>query len=92
MACRDEVRRGKILTLVKDIQCIKKKFVKMGFTWVPREGNGVAHQIAFLVSQKLLPVNWVLNQPNSLYAIIQKEKQIQLQTDVVHVFSRHGIN
>lgn len=62
------------MSMVKDIHCIKQKFQKLGFTWTPREGNRVAHQIALFASQQGLPANWTRNQPVSLSTLIQNDK------------------
>lgn len=81
-ACREEVKRGVITTLIKDILSIKSKLQRIGFTWVPREGNQVAHQIALLASHNCLPVNWTRSPPSCLLALIQKDQ---------HVLNRDGI-
>lgn len=74
--CREDAKRGEITTLVRDILCIKRNFQRIGFTWVPREGNQVAHQIALLASQYSLPVNWTRSPTSWLLALIQKDQQV----------------
>lgn len=78
-ACRGELQNGEILSLIGDIQCLKTRFQKIGFTWVPREGNKVAHQIAALASHHNLPACWTWRPPPSLSSLIQKDKQLLLR-------------
>lgn len=79
-ACREEIKRGEIFGLVKDILNIKNRFQQLGFTWTYREGNQIAHIIAKLASQNNLPVNWVLNQPPCIRNLLQKERPICFAT------------
>lgn len=76
-ACREDIKRGEIFGLIKDILSIKNKFQQIGFTWISRKGNQVAHQIALLASQKALPANWIRNYPCSLSSLIQKEIRVR---------------
>lgn len=87
--CRKEIKRGEIFGLLTDILCIRTKFQQIGFTWTPREGNQVAHQVVLLASRNCLPCNWVWNQPASLQALIQKEKNFAVTNrGNYEVFSR----
>lgn len=65
-ACRNEIRRGEIFNVVKDIITFKKHFQRAGFTWISREDNRVAHHIAHLARRGGLPSNWFWNPPLSL--------------------------
>lgn len=73
-ACREEIKRGEIICMIKDILYLKEKFCKIGFTWISRHGNSVAHHVAPLASQNALPVNWTRIQPLILQDLIRKEK------------------
>lgn len=75
-ACRNEIIRGEIFNVVKDIIALKNSFQSAGFIWVWREGNKVAHHIAHLGSRGLLPVNWVWNLPQSLIPLLQTDKNL----------------
>lgn len=72
-AYRNEMNRGEIFNVVKDIIALKNRFQSAGFTWVSREGNKVAHQIAHLGGKGLLPSNWVWNLPHSLISLLQAD-------------------
>lgn len=73
-ACRHQIKRGEIMSMVKDIHNIQLRFQKLGLTWVPREGNRVDCHIARLASQYNLPANWTQTLPACLSSLIQKEK------------------
>lgn len=60
-SCRGEIKRGEILSLVKDVLGFKDKFQFLGFTWVSKVGNMVAHNIASLASNQSLPLSWTWN-------------------------------
>lgn len=76
-ACRKEVVRGEIFNVVKDVLFLKENFQYAAFTWISRDGNGVAHQVdqvAMLSSRNLLPVNWIWNPPLSLVSLLLSDK------------------
>lgn len=60
-SCRGEIKRGEILSLVKDVLAFKDKFQFLGFTWVSKVGNMVAQNIASLASNQSLPLSWTWN-------------------------------
>lgn len=73
-ACRKEIQRGEIRAIVEDISQIKQNFVECGFTWTDRQGNGLAHHVAAMAKENLLPPNWTYNITNSVNVILQKDK------------------
>lgn len=73
-ACRKEVVRGEIFNIVKDVLFLKGRFQHVAFTWISRDGNGVAHHVARLASRNLLPSNWVWNPPLSLVSLLLSDK------------------
>lgn len=63
-ACRSEITRGEINSIVLDIQDLKKKGDWCGFTWVARAKNSVAHHIAQLAAKGSLTIHWRWNHPS----------------------------
>lgn len=68
-ACRKEIILGEIQGIVTDINSYRDIHSKCGITWTPREGNAVAHHIALLESQQLLPLRWFWNPPLQAWVI-----------------------
>lgn len=73
-ACRDEISRGEISNIVKDIKVLKTRFQMVAFTWIYREGNKAAHTVAHLAANGSLTSNWVWNPPRVLWEVLQSEK------------------
>lgn len=80
-ACREEIVRGEIFNIVKDVLALKNKFQKVGFTWSPRDGNRVAHHITLLASRNSLPNNWVWNQSSSLRSLLVADRLVAFPFD-----------
>lgn len=77
-ACREEIVRGEIYNIVKDVITLRRNFQTLGFTWSPREGNQVAHHIALLANRYSLPSNWVWNLPSSLRSLFDADKWLAI--------------
>lgn len=45
-ACRGNLQREEIRSILLDIKALRNHFQRCGFPWTPREGNEVAHCIA----------------------------------------------
>lgn len=73
-ACRDEISRGEISNIVKDIKVLKTRFQMVAFTRIYREGNKAAHTVAHLAANGSLTSNWVWNPPRVLWEVLQSEK------------------
>lgn len=73
-SCRNEIVRGEIINVTRDIEALKGEFQQVGFTWIAREGNQVAHSVALLASQSKLPCNWTWNLPLCVKSLIQADK------------------
>lgn len=53
-ACRREIQRGEIRTVLDDIWRLKEDFSNCGFTWIGRQGNDLTHHVAFLANENCL--------------------------------------
>ncbi|KAJ1418531.1 Ribonuclease H-like superfamily [Sesbania bispinosa] len=56
-ACRSGVSKAEIIPILRDILSMKAFFVHCGFTWVRRQGNEAAHQVAHAHRLRSLPLN-----------------------------------
>lgn len=65
-ACRGNQKNGEIAGYVTDINNIRATMSNCGITWVGREGNTVAHEVARLAPKGLLTSNWTTQPPDSL--------------------------
>lgn len=74
-ACKNEINRMEIFSILTDINFLKRNFHDLTFRWTPREGNRVAHQLAQLASRNALPLSWVWNPPPCLQALIVDDKR-----------------
>lgn len=55
--CRGNKKKHQFVCLIADIWDLKVRIQRVGFTWTPREGNGVAHELARLAAVDELPLN-----------------------------------
>ncbi|RYR14306.1 hypothetical protein Ahy_B04g070857 [Arachis hypogaea] len=60
--------------IIQDIKAIQKRLPNCGFSWIPREGNKLAHTLASLKLQNQLTNNWPSNPPKQIAEIIRNEK------------------
>lgn len=74
-ACRENCVRGETQMIVKDILSLKKQFQHYGFTWIRREGNGVAYCIVSLAGKGNLQGNWLLHPPSKLRSALIKDRK-----------------
>lgn len=58
--------KRELQAIMDDIMHMKLEFEECVFTWVGREANIAAHELAFLSSQQLLQDNWWINIPRTL--------------------------
>lgn len=75
-ACRKEIQKGEITPILEDIWCLKQRFEKCGVTWTQRQGNQVAHVVAALTRDNLLPQNWTYIIPDSVKSFIEKDRRV----------------
>lgn len=80
-ACRNEMKRGEILNVVKDISTLKGNFQMAGVTWISREGNRPAHHLAQLAKRGCLPSNWSWNPPLSLKSLLVADRNLAISDD-----------
>lgn len=73
--CRGNMSNGEIEGIVQDIKSLKQDFNRCGFTWVKREGNTVADQIAALAASGELRRNWTSLPPDTLRREIEKDSR-----------------
>ncbi|KAL4316963.1 hypothetical protein AHAS_Ahas15G0337600 [Arachis hypogaea] len=68
-AVKSKARIGEIEPILKDIQWLTAKIPKSGFTWIPREGNFLAHQVAKKCLADELSADWTWNLKGDLKQI-----------------------
>lgn len=73
-ACRKEIQRGDIRAILEDIWKTKQQFEFCGFTWTSRQGNQLAHHIAAMAKEKMLPPNWTYNIPDFIKELLLQDK------------------
>lgn len=74
-SCRKETKKGEIMNIVVDILAYTQTLRDCGFTWVAKEGNRVAHLIAKLSLQSVLPPNWRWHHPHVIEESLQEDKR-----------------
>lgn len=78
--CREENTKGEISGIIRDILLLKSSFSSVGFTWVARDANEVAHVVAALAWRRVLPSNWVLLPPLEPASDLRKEEVVAVQS------------
>ncbi|KAJ1413116.1 Ribonuclease H superfamily [Sesbania bispinosa] len=73
-ACRREKLIAEIQVIVNDIHTLSASFILCGFTWVQRNGNQVAHEVARSHSIGGLQPCWVSNHPPWLKNLLPLDK------------------
>ncbi|KAL4327020.1 hypothetical protein AHAS_Ahas13G0058300 [Arachis hypogaea] len=68
-AVKPKARIGEIERILKDIQCFASEIPKSGFTWISREGNFLAHQVAKKCLKDELTADWTWNLKGDLKQI-----------------------
>ncbi|RYR34741.1 hypothetical protein Ahy_A10g049745 [Arachis hypogaea] len=58
-----------IQVILDDILELVRSITNCGFTWVPREGNGLAHEVARLTADGSLQQNWLMCKPFVFYSL-----------------------
>lgn len=74
-ACRGNITRLHLASILSDIQALQATFRWCGFMWTAREGNSVAHQLAQLASSNSLPPNWLFHPPDALRHVIMEDRR-----------------
>ncbi|XP_072080883.1 uncharacterized protein [Arachis hypogaea] len=64
---------GEIQPILQDINLLMENSDKCGMTWVPREGNVLAHSIANLAAANNLGSRWCLEPPETVKMILNRE-------------------
>ncbi|XP_057445040.1 uncharacterized protein LOC130737306 [Lotus japonicus] len=62
-ACRGVKESGSLKTIVTDIKRLSFQFDECNFQWTKRQGNVVAHEVAKLIYDDMLPPLWSSNPP-----------------------------
>lgn len=73
--CRGIKKIGETRAILEDIKVLKRDFLHCGFTWIPRERNGVAHMVAQLAKQNKLKQNWVMDPPYDLRIALDRDSR-----------------
>ncbi|XP_072079573.1 uncharacterized protein [Arachis hypogaea] len=68
---------GEIDAIIRDIQNLITEISQIRITWVPREGNKLAHTVAKLADGDGLNRSWTCDPPQQLKNIIREDRQKQ---------------
>ncbi|KAJ1395233.1 Ribonuclease H-like superfamily [Sesbania bispinosa] len=74
-ACRGENKLALIEFIVENIRTLAAGFLYVGFAWVSRNSNRVAHEVAFKASHFSLPSNWSFSNPPWLRELLLQDLQ-----------------
>lgn len=85
--CRLETTKGEIMNILADILSFPQNLRGCGFTWVAKEGNKVAHLLAKMTLQAVLPTSWCWNHPPSIRESLLKDKSSVLSRRTKHITS-----
>ncbi|XP_057720418.1 uncharacterized protein LOC130934913 [Arachis stenosperma] len=72
-ALKSHASVAEIQVVLDDIRHLTRGIPNCGFTWVPREANSLAHEVARLTHQGALHQNWVMHKPISIRNILRKD-------------------
>ncbi|RYQ97066.1 hypothetical protein Ahy_B08g093056 [Arachis hypogaea] len=73
--------KGKIWeidAILKDILILSNDLQDIGFTWTPREGNRLAHEITTRTSMGSLGNQWRFNPPPEIASIVISEARVRV--------------
>ncbi|XP_072088190.1 uncharacterized protein [Arachis hypogaea] len=65
---------GEIEAILQDIQILRNRLLDSGFTWIPRNGNRLAHIIAQLTNLNKLHASWCIYPTQEIAEILRKDK------------------
>ncbi|RYR28231.1 hypothetical protein Ahy_B01g052353 isoform B [Arachis hypogaea] len=72
-ALKSHASIAEIQVILQDILHLARGIPSYGFTWVPREANSLAHEVAKLTGQGSLHQNWITYNPLSIKNILRKD-------------------
>ncbi|XP_025651809.1 uncharacterized protein [Arachis hypogaea] len=72
-ALKSHASVAEIQVVLDDIRHLARGIPSCGFTWVPREANSLAHEVARLTYQGTLHQNWVMHKPISIRNVLRKD-------------------
>ncbi|XP_057747986.1 uncharacterized protein LOC130967184 [Arachis stenosperma] len=78
-ALKSKASIAEIQVILDDILELVRSITNCGFTWVPREGNGLAHEVARLTADGSLQQNWLRCKPQIIINILAEEHYMSLQ-------------
>ncbi|XP_020960337.1 uncharacterized protein LOC110263435 [Arachis ipaensis] len=78
-ALKSKATIAEFQVILDDILDLARNISNCGFTWAPREGNALAHEVAKLTANGSLHQNWLSCKPQIITSILQKEKYTSLQ-------------
>ncbi|XP_025678982.1 uncharacterized protein [Arachis hypogaea] len=78
-ALKSKASIAKIQVILDDILELARNISNCGFTWVPREGNALAHEVAKLTADGSLRQNWPRCKPQVIMNILKEEHYMSLQ-------------
>ncbi|RYQ87893.1 hypothetical protein Ahy_B09g095434 [Arachis hypogaea] len=77
-ALKSKASITEIQVILDDILDLVRNLSNFGFTWVPREGNALAHEVAKLTAHGSLEQNWPSCKPQSIMKILNEERCLSL--------------
>ncbi|RYR47301.1 hypothetical protein Ahy_A07g033241 [Arachis hypogaea] len=98
-ALKSKASIAEIQVILDDILDLARNISNCGFTWVPREGNGLAHEVAKLTVDSSLQQNWLMCKPQNHHEHLEKrdlhvtanDKQIMREGTVPFERAREGM-
>ncbi|RYR05051.1 hypothetical protein Ahy_B06g084898 [Arachis hypogaea] len=72
-ALKSHASIAEIQVVLDDILHLARIISSCGFTWVPREANSLAHEVAKLTRQGTLHQNWIRDKPILIRNILRKD-------------------
>ncbi|RYR16597.1 hypothetical protein Ahy_B04g073631 [Arachis hypogaea] len=72
-ALKSHASIAEIQVVLDNIRHLARGIPSCCFTWVPREANSLAHEVARLTHQGTLHQNWVVHKPISIRNVLRKD-------------------
>ncbi|RYR13322.1 hypothetical protein Ahy_B04g070381 isoform B [Arachis hypogaea] len=73
-ALKSHTTIAEIQVILQDILHLVGGIPNCGFTWVPREANSLAHEVAKLTGHGTLRQNWIMHRPLSIRNILRGDQ------------------
>ncbi|XP_072077755.1 uncharacterized protein [Arachis hypogaea] len=78
-ALKSKASIAEIQVILDDILDLARHISNCGFTWVPRDGNALVHEVAKLSADGSLQQDWLRCKPQTITNILKRENDMSLQ-------------